>query len=74
MLDHPDVLWQTGVITNEAFHVSKLLSKPVHLNFPFREPLYKTVLNPSQNGKKITHFKTKKSISKKQLKVSKKNG
>ena len=68
MLDHPDSLWQTGVMTNEALHVSKLLSKPVHLNFPFREPLYKTVVNPSQNGQKITHFKTKKSISKEHLK------
>ena len=73
MLDHPDALWQTGVMTNEAFHVSKLLSKPVHLNFPFREPLYKTVINSSQNGKKITHFKTKKSISKEHLKSLQKN-
>jgi len=73
MLDHPDALWQTGVITNEAFHISKLLSKPVHLNFPFREPLYKTELKPSQNGKKITHFKTKKSLSKEELKSLQKN-
>jgi 2-succinyl-5-enolpyruvyl-6-hydroxy-3-cyclohexene-1-carboxylate synthase len=67
MLDHPDALWQTGVMINEAFHISKLFSKPVHLNFPFREPLYKTELNPIQTGKKITHFKTKKSISKEEL-------
>ena len=73
MLDHPDALWQTGVMTNEAFHVSKLLSKPVHLNFPFREPLYKTELNPSQTGKKITHFKTKKSVSEEELKNLQKN-
>ncbi|MEK9619929.1 MAG: 2-succinyl-5-enolpyruvyl-6-hydroxy-3-cyclohexene-1-carboxylic-acid synthase [Flavobacteriales bacterium] len=73
MLDHPDALWQTGVMTNEAFHISKLLSKPVHLNFPFREPLYKTELNPSQTGKKITHFQTKKSLSKEELKSLQKN-
>lgn len=73
MLDHPDALWQTGVMTNEAFHISKLLSKPVHLNFPFREPLYKTELKPSQTGKKITHFKTKKSLSKEELKSLQKN-
>ena len=73
MLDHPDALWQTGVMTNEAFHISKLLSKPVHLNFPFREPLYKTELKPSQTGKKITHFKTKKSVSKEELKNLQKN-
>jgi 2-succinyl-5-enolpyruvyl-6-hydroxy-3-cyclohexene-1-carboxylate synthase len=73
MLDHPDALWQTGVMTNEAFHISKLLSKPVHLNFPFREPLYKTELEPSQTGKKITHFKTKKSVSKEELKNLQKN-
>ena len=73
MLDHPDALWQTGVMTNEAFHVSKLLSKPVHINFPFREPLYKTEIRPSQTGKKITHFKTKKSISNEQLKSLQKN-
>ena len=69
MLDHPDALWQTSVMTNEAFHVSKLLSKPVHLNFPFREPLYKTELKPSKSGKKITHFKTNKSIGKDQLAI-----
>ena len=73
MLDHPDALWQTGVMTNEAFHISKLLSKPVHLNFPFREPLYKTELKPSQTGKKITHFKTKKSLGKEELKSLQKN-
>ena len=73
MLDHPDALWQTGVMTNEAFHVSKLLSKPVHLNFPFREPLYKTELKPSQTGKKITHFKTNKSINEEQIKSLQKN-
>ena len=73
MLDHPDALWQTGVMTNEAFHVSKLLSKPVHINFPFREPLYKTELRVSQTGKKITHFNTKKSITKEQLKSLQKN-
>ena len=73
MLDHPDALWQTGVMTNEAFHISKLLSKPVHINFPFREPLYKTELKPSQTGKKITHFKTKKSVSKEELKNLQKN-
>ena len=73
MLDHPDALWQTGVMTNEAFHISKLLSKPVHLNFPFREPLYKNELKPSQTGKKITHFKTKKSVSKEELKNLQKN-
>ena len=72
MLDHPDALWQTSVMTNEAFHVSKLLSKPVHLNFPFREPLYKTELKPSKSGKKITHFKTNKSIGKDQLAILKK--
>ena len=69
MLDHPDALWQTSVMTNEAFHVSKLLSKPVHLNFPFREPLYKTELKASKSGKKITHFKTNKSIGKDQLAI-----
>ena len=35
MLDHPDALWQTGVIINEAIQTAKTTSKPVHLNFPF---------------------------------------
>ena len=41
MLDHHDALWQTGVMINEAVHISNLQSKPVHINFPFREPFTK---------------------------------
>ena len=67
MLDHPDALWQTGVMTNEAIHIAKLESKPVHLNFPFREPLYETVKKPSKSARKITHFKTKKQLEENNL-------
>ena len=49
MLDHPDALWQTGVIINEAVHIANNLSKPVHINFPFREPLYEMVINQVDN-------------------------
>ena len=67
MLDHPDALWQTGVMTNEAINVAKLKSKPVHINFPFREPLYETVKSPSKKSRKITHFKVEKSLKSSQL-------
>ena len=67
MLDHPDALWQTGVMTNEAIHIAKLESKPVHLNFPFREPLYETVEKPSKSAREITHFKTNKQLTESNL-------
>ena len=69
MLDHPDALWQTGVMINEAIHITQLDSKPVHINFPFREPLYKTVAKASKTARKITHFKVEKSLEKSQLTI-----
>ena len=63
MLDHPDALWQTGVIINEAVHIANNLSKPVHINFPFREPLYETVIKPTHAEKKIIHHITQKKIT-----------
>ena len=63
MLDHPDALWQTGVIINEAVHIANNLSKPVHINFPFREPLYETVIKPTHSEKKIIHHITQKKIT-----------
>ena len=69
MLDHPDALWQTGVMINEAIHITQLDSKPVHINFPFREPLYKTVAKASKKARKITHFKVEKSLEKSQLTI-----
>lgn len=67
MLDHPDALWQTGLMANEAIHITQLQSKPVHINFPFREPLYDTVKKASKTARKITHFKVGKSLNEKQL-------
>ena len=52
MEEHLDALWQTGVIINEAVHITNNLSKPVHINFPFREPLYETAEKPSHSEKK----------------------
>ena len=60
MLDHPDALWQTGVIINEAIQTSKTTSKPVHINFPFREPLYKTVPQAEKKLGKLTIVQIKK--------------
>ena len=68
MLDHPDALWQTGVMTNEAIHVSQIESKPVHINFPFREPLYDTVNKSIVNTRKISHLKVNKSLDSNHLK------
>ena len=67
MLDHPDALWQTGVMVNEAVHISSLNSKPVHINFPFREPLYETVDIATKTQKKITHHKTHQSLDVKEM-------
>ena len=51
MEEHLDALWQTGVIINEAVHITNNLSKPVHINFLFREPLYETAEKPSHSEK-----------------------
>ncbi len=67
MLDHPDALWQTGVIINEAIQTSKTTSKPVHINFPFREPLYETVPQAEKKVRKIDYISTNKEISNDQL-------
>ena len=67
MLDHPDALWQTGVMINEAVHISNLQSKPVHINFPFREPLYEVVETPTKSQKKIIHHKTNQSLNKDEM-------
>ncbi len=67
MLDHPDALWQTGVMVNEAVHISNLQSKPVHINFPFREPLYETVNKATKTQKKITHHQTHQSLYNKEM-------
>ena len=67
MLDHPDALWQTGVMVNEAVHISNLQSKPVHINFPFREPLYETVNKATKTQKKITHHQSHQSLNKKEM-------
>ena len=67
MLDHPDALWQTGVMVNEAVHISNLQSKPVHINFPFREPLYETVNKATKTQKKITYHQTHQSLNKKEM-------
>ena len=67
MLDHPDALWQTGVMVNEAVHISNLNSKPVHINFPFREPLYETVNKATKFQKKITHHKPYQTIDKNEM-------
>jgi 2-succinyl-5-enolpyruvyl-6-hydroxy-3-cyclohexene-1-carboxylate synthase len=69
MLDHPDALWQTGVIINEAIQTAKTTSKPVHLNFPFREPLYKTVPQAEKEVRKIEYVSTCKEISNDQLQI-----
>ena len=71
MLDHPDALWQTGVMVNEAVHISNLQSKPVHINFPFREPLYETVNKATKTQKKVTHHQTHQSLKKKEMLVLK---
>ena len=67
MLDHPDALWQTGVVINEAIHITQNQSKPIHINFPFREPLYETVNQPNKIARKITHYKVEKSLFNNQL-------
>ena len=68
MLDHPGALWQTGIMINEAIHIAQLQSKPVHINFPFREPLYETVTKSNKKVRKVDHYKVDKSLNKTNIK------
>ena len=62
MLDHPDGLWQTGIMTNEAIHTVFSKMKPVHINFPFREPLYNTSPQNIRKARKVILTKSLESI------------
>ncbi|MBM77888.1 MAG: 2-succinyl-5-enolpyruvyl-6-hydroxy-3-cyclohexene-1-carboxylic-acid synthase [Crocinitomicaceae bacterium] len=58
MLDHPDALWQTGIMINEAIHKASSKTKPVHINFPFREPLYNTATKNIKKARKVSLINT----------------
>ena len=62
MLDHPDALWQTGIMTNEAIHTVSSKMKPVHINFPFREPLYNTAPKNIRKARKVSLIKISENI------------
>ena len=62
MLDHPDGLWQTGIMTNEAIHTVFSKMKPVHINFPFREPLYNTSPQNIRKARKVVLTKSLESV------------
>ncbi len=49
--ENPDTSWQAGRITNEAINLSKKSNKPVHINLPFREPLYDNATSVSTKRK-----------------------
>ena len=67
MLDHPDGLWQTGIMTNEAIHTVFSKMKPVHINFPFREPLYNTSPQNIRKARKVVLTKSFESIGRDDL-------
>ena len=49
--ENPDTLWQSGRIANEAINLCVKTKRPVHINLPFREPLYDTVKHSISRNK-----------------------
>lgn len=64
--ENPDTLWQSGRITNEAINLCKQSKSPVHINLPFREPLYETVMSSTKRNK-IELTKLDKSLKNEEL-------
>jgi 2-succinyl-5-enolpyruvyl-6-hydroxy-3-cyclohexene-1-carboxylate synthase len=56
--DTKEALMISEKISNEAINISKYSQRPVHINLPFREPLYNTAINNNIIGNKIEFIKT----------------
>lgn len=62
-------LWYSNRIVNEAINCSKTFSKPVHINLPFREPLYEKIENPNDNYQVFSFTKSTKQIDEEELNI-----
>ena len=58
--DNEEELILSEKISNEAINISKHIQRPVHINLPFREPLYNTFINNDIIGNKIEFNKIEK--------------
>ena len=56
---HPDIVWHNNRIMDEAMRLaSEGVAGPVHINFPLREPLYKTVPLEMKKVKRVERIKS----------------
>lgn len=62
--DHPDAVWYIHRVVNEAINLSQEFPKgPVHINAPFREPLYPGAQEKIGFSKKVSVIEVPKSTA-----------
>ncbi len=65
--ENNDDVWMTERSVNQAINDTRIFKKPVHLNIPFREPLYNTISKTELKFRKIEITQTPKILSEEQI-------
>jgi 2-succinyl-5-enolpyruvyl-6-hydroxy-3-cyclohexene-1-carboxylate synthase len=64
VIENEDTAWLHNRLINEAFlKANGKIKGPVHINVPFKEPLYKTIDTPTHSVRKITSISAQSKIA-----------